>query len=67
LSRYQKTKKKEKKIGFFSNFLHVSGQLLPFNGQPDLLSHLRDHSAISAGFGDDFNTLRQSFELLCDP
>jgi hypothetical protein len=36
------------------NFLHVSGQLLPFNGQSDLLSHLRDHSAIFAGFGDDF-------------
>ena len=38
-------------------FLHVSGQLLPCNGQPDLLSHLRDHSATFAGFGDDFNTL----------
>ena len=27
--------------------------MLPFNDQPDLLSHLRDHSAIFAGFGDD--------------
>ena len=44
--------------------LHVSGQLLPFNGQPDLLSHLRDHSAIFAGFGDDFDTLEMSLERL---
>jgi hypothetical protein len=43
------------KIGFFSNFLHVSGQLLPFNSQPDLLSHLRDYSAIFAYFSEFFN------------
>ena len=35
-----------------------------FNGQPDLLSHLRDHSAIFTGFGDDFDTLGMSLELL---
>jgi hypothetical protein len=55
------------KIGFFSYFLHVSGQLLPFNGQPDFLSHLRDHSGIFADFADDFNTLRMSLELLWGP
>ena len=49
-------------FGFFSNFLHVSGQLLPFNGQPDLLSHLRDHSAIFPGFGDNFDTLGMSLD-----
>ena len=70
LSRYQKTKKNQKKITFFlffSSFLHVSGQLLLFNGQPDLVSHLRDHSAIFAGFGDDFDTLGMSLELLWVP
>ena len=45
-------------------FLHVSGQLLPCNGQPDLLSYLRDNFAIFAGFGDDFDTLGMSLELL---
>ena len=67
LSRYQKTKKKMKKIGFFFNFLQFSGQLLPFNSQPDLLSHLRDHSAIFAGFRNDFDTLRMSLKLLWGP
>jgi hypothetical protein len=67
LSRYQKTKKNQKIFGFFSNFLHVSGQLLPFNGQPELHSHLRDPSAIFAGLGDDFNTLGMSRKLLCGP
>ena len=32
------------------------------NGQPDLLTYLRDHSAIFPGFGDGFDTLRMSFE-----
>ena len=45
---------------FFSNFLHVSGQLLPCTGQPDLFSHLRDHSATFVGSGDDFDTLGKS-------
>ena len=49
---------------FFSNFLHVSGQLLPCTGQPDLFSHLRDHSATFSGVGDDFDTLRMSFKVL---
>ena len=53
------SQKREKK----KDFLHVSGQLLPFNGQSDLLSHLRDHSAIFAGFWDDFDTLEMSREL----
>ena len=47
-------------FGFFSNLYHVSGQLLPFNDQPDLFSHLRDHSAIFVDFGDDFDTLGMS-------
>ena len=47
---------------FFSNFLHVSGRLLPFKGQPDLLSHLRDPSPIFGGFGDDFDTHGKSLE-----
>ena len=42
--------------------LHVSGQLLPFNGQPDLPSHLRDPSPIFGGFGDDFDNLRKTLE-----
>jgi len=64
LSRYQQTKKDKKKIAVFLIFLHFSGQLLPCNGQPDLLSPLRDNSAIFAGFGDDFDTLGMSLELL---
>ena len=54
-------------FGFSSNFLHVSGQLLPSKGQPDLLCHLRDHSAIFAHSMDNFDTLGMSFELLWDP
>ena len=48
-------------------FFYVSGQLLSFNGQPDPLTYLRDHSAIFPGFGDDFSTLgimEGSFSLL---
>ena len=62
MSRYQKTKKK--KIAIFLISLHVSGQLLPCNGQPGLLSYLRDNFAIFAGFGDDSDTLGMSLELL---
>ena len=57
-------KKNQKKLPFFFIFLHFSGQLLPCNGQPDLLSPLRDNSAIFAGFGDDFDTLGMSLERL---
>ena len=64
LSRYQKTKNNQKKIAVFLIFLHVSGQLLPCNGQPDLLSYLRDNFAIFAGFWDDFDTLGMSLERL---
>ena len=46
------------------NFFDVSGQLLSFNGQPDLLTYLRDHSAIFPGFGYDFSTLEMSIKLL---
>ena len=53
-----------KKIAVCLIFLHVSGQLLPCNGQPDLLTYLRDHSAIFPGFGDDFETLGMSVKLL---
>ena len=57
----KKRKKKRKKEIIL---LHVSGQLLPCNGQSGLLSYLRDNFAIFAGFGDDFDTLRMSLELL---
>ena len=58
-----KTKKNQK----ISSFFDVSGQLLSFNGQPDLLTYLRDHSAIFPGFGDGFDTLGMSFEQLGRP
>ena len=38
-----------------------------FNGQSDLLSYLRDHSAIFAGFRNDFDTLRMSLKLQWGP
>ena len=56
--------KKPRKIKKFRHFFDVSGQLLSFNGQPDLLTYLKDHSAIFPGFGDDFDTLGMSLELL---
>ena len=56
--------KKLRKIKKFHHFFDVSGQLLSFNGQPDLLTYLKDHSAIFPGFGDDFDTLRMSVKLL---
>ena len=59
-----KNYKQSKKIAVFLIFLHVSGQLLPCNGQPDLLSPLRDNSTIFAGLGDNFDTLGMSLELL---
>ena len=46
----------------FLILLHVSGQLLPCTGQPDLLSHLRDLSATFPGLGDDFDTLRKTLK-----
>jgi len=59
LSRYQKTKKNKKK-----RFFDVSGQFLSFNGQLDLFIYLRDHSAIFSSFGNGFDTLKISRELL---
>ena len=56
-----------KKIKKFHHFFDVSGQLLYFNGQPELLTYLKDHSAIFSGFADDFDTLRISLQLLCGP
>ena len=46
--------KKLRKIKNFRHLFDVSGQLLSFNGHPDLLTYLRDHSAIFPGFGHDF-------------
>ena len=53
--------KKPRKIEKFRHFFDVSGQMLSFNGQPELLIYLRDHSAIFPGFGDDFSTLWNEF------
>jgi hypothetical protein len=56
--------KKLRKIKKFHHLFDVSGQLMSFNGQPDLLTYLRDHSAIFPDFGYDFSTLGMSIKLL---
>ena len=59
--------KNQEKSKNFVIFFDVSGQMLSFNGQPELLTYLRDHPAIFPGFGDGFDTLRMSFEQLGRP
>ena len=59
--------KNQEKLKNFVIFFYVSGQILSFNGQRDLLNYLRDHPAIFPGFGDGFDTLGMSFEQLGGP
>jgi hypothetical protein len=64
VSRYQKTKKKKSSFfGFFSNFLRVSGQLLPFlkSKMASLtFSAISGITVIFEDLADDFNTLGMS-------